>query len=50
MKGDLKPAQMIAGHTRIQMTTDRYTHLLPDYVQRQVEEVFTLSSDATEEG
>ncbi|RJO63486.1 MAG: hypothetical protein C4523_20325 [Myxococcales bacterium] len=50
MKGDLKLAQMIAGHSRIQTTADRYTHLLPDYVQKQVEEVFTLPScDSTEE-
>jgi len=54
MKGDLKLAQMIAGHSRIQTTADRYTHLLPDYVQKQVEDVFTLpikkQEDKTETG
>jgi len=52
MKGNLKLAQMIAGHSRIQTTADRYTHLLPDYIQKQVEEVFALpikkQEDSTE--
>ncbi len=45
MRGNLKLAQQIAGHSRIQTTADRYTHLLPDYVHRQVESVFSLPDE-----
>lgn len=49
MRGDLKLAQQIAGHSRIQTTADRYTHLLPDYVQQQVESVFSVELEKEEE-
>ncbi len=49
MKKNLKLAQQIAGHTRIQTTADRYTHLLPEYVQQEVEAVFTVEEKQSDD-
>jgi hypothetical protein len=49
MKGDLRLAQMIAGHSRFQTTADRYNHLLPDYVKHQVESAFSLLMESEDD-